>query len=295
MEFAALAGHLLLYPYGLTPEQLPALPSPSGNRNTTAPPAAGSRTGTPAGEPRPHCAHLPEPGGESFSASEPDYSPVVLLHGLIDNRSVFTLLRQNLLRHGWTRVHCVNYSPLTSDIRYAAADLGYQVERIRAAYGGERVAVIGHSLGGLIGRYYVQRLAGDEHVHSLITLGTPHSGTHLARLPHLLPIVRQMRPGSSLLTELRAPAPGCRTRFTSIRGGLDELVLPGSSARIEHPDLAVRNLLVPRVGHLALPVHYGTMALVREALATGYPTAPAARAPRREAAPDRPAEATGAA
>ena len=47
--------------------------------------------------------------------------------------------------------------------------------------GYERIHVIGHRLGGLIARYFVQRLGGDAQVHTLVTLGTPHQGTQLAR------------------------------------------------------------------------------------------------------------------
>ncbi|WP_324274364.1 esterase/lipase family protein [Blastococcus brunescens] len=36
--------------------------------------------------------------------------------------------------------------------------------------------VVGHSLGGLIARYHVQRQGGDRRVESLVTLGTPHEG-----------------------------------------------------------------------------------------------------------------------
>ena len=53
-------------------------------------------------------------------------------------------------------------------------------------------------MGGLVARYYVQRLGGDVRVHTLVTLGTPHGGTLPARLfPH--PLVRQLRPGSDVV------------------------------------------------------------------------------------------------
>ena len=55
--------------------------------------------------------------------------------------------------------------------------------------------LIGHSLGGLIARYYVQCLGGDERVHTLVTLGTPHGGTATAYL-RARPAGRQLRPGS---------------------------------------------------------------------------------------------------
>ena len=48
--------------------------------------------------------------------------------------------------------------------------------------GAQQVHVVGHSLGGLVARYHVQRLSGDARVHTLVALGTPHQGTMAAYL-----------------------------------------------------------------------------------------------------------------
>ncbi|MFN2538174.1 MAG: lipase family alpha/beta hydrolase [Mycobacteriales bacterium] len=180
-------------------------------------------------------------------------TPIVLVHGLVDNRSIFALLRRALRRRGFGRVMTLNYSPLTQDVRTVAERLGALIERTCEETGYERVHVIGHSLGGLIARYYVQRLGGDARVHMLCTLGSPHAGTWAARL---IPqrIVRQLRPGSELLQELEAPAPGIRTRFVAFWSDLDQLVVPKRSARIDHPDLSARNVLLRGVGHMSLPI-----------------------------------------
>jgi pimeloyl-ACP methyl ester carboxylesterase len=259
VEAAALASHLLLYPCGLQQESWP-LRRPSCEHPPAA--RAGDLAQTPAEAP----------------GAAPGHAPVLLLHGLVDNRSVFALLRRSLHRNGWQHVHALNYSPLTLDIRSAAVLLGRHVRHTRRIYGGERVAVIGHSLGGLIARYYTQCLGGDEHVHTVVTLGTPHQGTHAARLPSVLPIVRQLRPGSDLLADLSAPAPGVSTRYVAIWGDLDQLVLPQRNARIEHPDLDATNVLIPGVGHLTLPMHPRCGQAVRDAL-SAYRAAPAPPAP----------------
>jgi pimeloyl-ACP methyl ester carboxylesterase len=179
-------------------------------------------------------------------------TPIVLVHGVIDNRAIFTLLKRRLRRKGFGTVVTVNYSPITNDIRRAARALATEIEAIVALTGYERVHVIGHSLGGLIARYYVQRYGGDERVHTLVTLGTPHTGSLHA---HLLPvrICRQLRPGSELMAELALPAPGCRTRFVAYWSDLDQVILPHVSARLEHPDLSVRNVAVHDYGHLSIP------------------------------------------
>jgi triacylglycerol lipase len=180
-------------------------------------------------------------------------TPILLVHGLVDNRSVFTLLRRTLRRRGFGRVLTVNYSPFTTDVRAAAAELAELVERTCEETGYERVHVVGHSLGGLVARYYVQRMGGDARVHTLCTLGTPHEGTWAA---HLLPtrLVRQLRPGSDVLAELAEPAPGIRTRFVAFWSDLDQLIVPKRSARLDHPDLPVRNVLLRGVGHMSLPI-----------------------------------------
>jgi pimeloyl-ACP methyl ester carboxylesterase len=180
-------------------------------------------------------------------------TPILLVHGMVDNRSVFTLLRRGLRRRGFGRVHTLNYSLLTSDIRRAARDLADEVEALADETGYERIHVVGHSMGGLIARYYVQRLGGDERVHTLVTLGTPHSGTLPARLLPT-PLCRQLRPDSDLVAELAEPSAGCRTRFVAYWSDLDHMILPQGNARLTHPDLTARNELVRGVGHLSLPI-----------------------------------------
>lgn len=197
-------------------------------------------------------------------------TPIVLVHGIFDNRSIFTLLRRGLHRRGFGSTYALNYSPLTDDIRLVSARLRSLVSHVCEETGHERVHVIGHSLGGLIGRYLVQRLGGDEHVHTLVTLGTPHAGTLPA---HIVPLelTRQMRTDSDLIAELAEPAPQCRTRFLAVWSDIDQLVIPQANARIDHPDLRARNVLVRGVGHLSLPVDgrvikeiAGTLALLDE-------------------------------
>ncbi|RPF35708.1 triacylglycerol lipase [Streptomyces sp. TLI_185] len=235
LELAILAGHLLLYPSGVAQER----------RGPSAP--------------------LPSPDGAAQLPTGTN-PPVVLLHGFIDNRSVFVLLRRSLAQHGRQQVESLNYSPLTCDIRTAAELLSRHIEEICERTGSRQIDIVGHSLGGLIARYYVQRLGGDIRVRTLVTLGTPHSGTRVVPLANAHPIVRQMRPGSELLEELTRPAPGCRTHFVSFWSDLDHLMDPLETACIDHPDLMVQNVRVSGIGHLALPVHPAVATGIRQAL-----------------------------
>jgi len=234
-EIAWVAAHLAMYPLGITKEK-----ARGGGREELT---------------RFSLADLPpvQRGlliGDVVAAG----TPIILVHGLVDNRSIFTLLRRTLRRRGFGRILTLNYSPFTQDVRSVATRLGTLVEEICEETGYERVHVIGHSLGGVVARYYVQRLGGDARVHTLCTLGSPHAGTYAARL---LPqgVVAQLRPGSELMQELAEPAPGCRTRFVAFWSDLDHVIVPQRSAEIAHPDLIVRNVPLRGVGHMSLPIH----------------------------------------
>lgn len=247
VETAWLSAHLTMYPLGLLRERERSQGAYAHYRTETL-----------------------SPNQRSLVVSDMTAAgtPILLLHGMLSNRSAFTVLRRALRRRGFGVVHGVNYSLLTAlngDVRRAAHELRGHVDRLRERTGSERVHVIGHSLGGLIARYYVQRLGGDDAVHTLATLGTPHRGTAAAGL---LPtrLTRQLRPGSELLTELEAPAPHCRTRFLVVYSHLDQLIVPQRNARLDHPDLRVNTLELRDVGHLSLPIHSRTVHWVATSL-----------------------------
>lgn len=230
VEAAWITAHLAMYPLGVVEEQLRL----QQERNSID--------------------HLPPAQrGLLVGDVEAAGTPIVLVHGIFDNRSIFTLLRRGLHRRGFGSTYAFNYSALTADIRAVSQRLGTLIEQVCDETGHDRVHVVGHSLGGLVGRYLVQRLGGDERVHTLVTLGTPHAGTIPARIVPI-ELARQMRVDSDLIAELAEPAPGCRTRFLAVWSDIDQLVIPQAHARIDHPDLRARNVLVPGVGHLSLPV-----------------------------------------
>lgn len=236
VEVAYTAVHLSLYPWGLVDEVL-----------------------RPAGTFAHHRTEALSPAQRSLVVSDMESSttPVLLVHGIVDNRSIFALLARALRRRGFGVVHAINFSVLTAvtgDIREAARDLGHHVERLCASTGSDRVHIVGHSLGGLIARYYVQRCGGDARVDTLVTLGTPHEGSLVA---HFLPPTRvplQLQPGSDLLRELEEPAPDCRTRFLAVWSRQDQLIVPQRAARLTHPDLQVTEIELEHVGHLSMTI-----------------------------------------
>ena len=198
--------------------------------------------------------HLPPvQRGLLVSNVEAAGTPILLVHGIVSNRSIFTLLRRGLTRRGFSNVFAMNYLTVSNDVRAAAAGLSVEVERVVEETGFERIHIIGHSLGGLIARYYVTRLGGDARVHTLITLGTPHEGSYAAyAVPTTL--MQQMRPGSHLMRELARPVRGCRTRFISYWSDNDWAIQPQRNASLRHRDLRARNIKLHGAGHLTLPM-----------------------------------------
>jgi pSer/pThr/pTyr-binding forkhead associated (FHA) protein len=59
------------------------------------------------------------------------------------------------------------------DVRISARQLGQLVENLPAT---QPIIIIGHSLGTMVSRYYVERLGGHKHVERLILMGGPHKG-----------------------------------------------------------------------------------------------------------------------
>ncbi len=242
-ELAWVAAHAALYPLGIRPERAAREHGPRRIDDLS-----------------------PQHRGLLAHGTAAAATPVLLVHGMVDNRSIFALLARALRRCGFGQVRTLNYSVFTSDVRAAAAELGRTVERLCAETGYERVHVVAHSLGGVIARYHVQRQGGDARVHTLVTLGSPHGGTAAARMLPLR-LCRQLRPDSDVIAELAEPAPGCRTRFLAVWSDLDQLIYPKSSARIEHPDLDAASVLVSGVGHMSLPAAPQVARAVTRALA----------------------------
>lgn len=86
----------------------------------------------------------------------------------------------------------------TNTIAENAAILGEYIENVKAATGAEQVDLIAHSMGGLISRYYVDRVMDERDVAQLIMLGSPQRGTACANLPAAaglqLPATLELRP-----------------------------------------------------------------------------------------------------
>jgi triacylglycerol lipase len=178
-------------------------------------------------------------------------TPVILVHGYGHNRSGWFVIERYLRAAGFANIATLNYNPLVLDVPRLADRLGRRIDAIRHHTGAERVHVVGHSLGGIILRWYVQEAGGDETVDTAVTIASPHRGTTLAVVPFGR-TASQLRPDSWLVKRLAATARPSPVRWIAYYSNLDILVQPGNSAMITHPALAATNVLVKDEGHLSI-------------------------------------------
>jgi pimeloyl-ACP methyl ester carboxylesterase len=178
--------------------------------------------------------------------------PVLVIHGYLATKGSVHLLEEHLAKRGHI-VMSFRFGPINlGDIRNSAGLVARKVESIIAQTGVSHVDIVGHSMGGLVGLYYVKRLGGRHRVRRLVLLGTPTQGTWSALLglftaPLGLASL-QLLPGSPFLQELtEAPLPK-GVDVVSI-GATRDWLAPVTSTVLE----GVRHIALP-TGHSGLLV-----------------------------------------
>ena len=185
---------------------------------------------------------------------------MLLVHGFLATPRIVGSLAARLSRLGYCP-HRVDLGGLfgrfnTRPIEELARVVADRIEQLARDHRCDRIDLVGHSEGGLIGRYYVQKLDGAHRVRHLVTLGTPHRGTpwaHSAYLVrHVLPSLSQMAPGSPLLRNLDDDGFPISVRLTSVYSRRDSLCPPMSCLLEVSGAPHLKNVEVMRGGHLDL-------------------------------------------
>jgi triacylglycerol esterase/lipase EstA (alpha/beta hydrolase family) len=188
--------------------------------------------------------------------------PVILLHGLAMTQTSWIWFGRRLARRGFQPIYATTYNSWRT-VRLSARHLRDFVERVCACEDVEEVDIVAHSMGGVVARYYIERLGGAARIGRLVTIASPHRGTVLARIG-LVPSVVDIADGSPLYAELGPPHP--TVRYTSIWSRADSLVVPASSSSIA-PEGVDR--IFDGLGHLSLLVSPRVLDAVAEALDAG--------------------------
>ena len=184
---------------------------------------------------------------------------VVFIHGLVCNRGVWMPWLKKLT-HSRRAFVAVSLMPVFGSIdRYVDA-IDQAVRKVTLATG-KPPLVVCHSMGGLAVRAWLRARPGaDARVHHIITIGSPHQGTWLSRLPFPRN-VQQMAIASDWLKKLESAEPASRYRvFTCYYSNCDNIVFPASTATLPGAD----NRHIPGIAHVALAFD---QTVIRESLA----------------------------
>lgn len=155
-------------------------------------------------------------------------NPVLLLHGIWDTGAIFNEMARQLKVRGHA-VYTLDLEPNNGDapLEYLAAQVATFADQ---TFKNQPFDLVGFSMGGIVGRYYMQRLGGIERVDRFITLSSPHNGTLVAH-GSFCSAGLQMRPNSAFLRGLNCDlAQLNQVNFTSIWTPLDAMIVPASSS-----------------------------------------------------------------
>ena len=171
-------------------------------------------------------------------------NPVLLVHGINDTGAIFQKMAPCLTHLGWS-VYDLDLLPSNGDI--GLDELGEQVANcVETTFAPEQpIDLVGFSMGGIVSRYYIQRLRGIDRVQRFITLASPHHGTWMAYLSQR-PGCLQMRPDSLFLHQLNQDAVMLeRLNFTTIWTPFDLMIQPANSSQMQ----VGQNVQVPVLTH----------------------------------------------
>lgn len=154
-------------------------------------------------------------------------TPVLFLHGLFVNQACWFWFKRRLQQQGFNNFATMNLSSWHSE-EVLTELVAKRVDELRHQLGVNKVHLVGHSMGGMIARNYIQLRGGNDKVDQLVCLGTPHQGSKLATFS-MNPLGKLLIPNSDFLQRLNsAPIPE-DLKLTNIYTNKDNMVLPNSN------------------------------------------------------------------
>jgi len=207
--------------------------------------------------------------------------PVVLVHGLASNAATWAEytkqggylaalgLRGFAVGDGQAEGAMLMGDPSqplkqTKTIAQNAEELARYIAGVKRATGAQTVDLVAHGMGGIVSRYYIDRLMGDRDVAQLIMLGAPHGGTSCANLPaslgFYLPATLELRPaylaevfnrqitrrhgvpfhllaGNPIIESFKAPCTATPSDLAVGRPSVAAIAAPTSDSPLLHADM----------------------------------------------------------
>ena len=154
---------------------------------------------------------------------------VLLVHGINDSAKSMQWMKRRLEANGW-QVYAISLKPNNASVPFDV--MARQLDSFVTATfpAGEKFDLVAFSMGGLVSRYYIQKMGGHRRVRRFVTISTPNHGTLWAWLSGR-PGVKQMRPGSDMLQDLNGDVSKLvPLDYTSVYTPLDLSIVPAMSS-----------------------------------------------------------------
>lgn len=207
---------------------------------------------------------LAAPADAPGATAKPTALPVLLVHGYVCNHRVWDDMALALRQAGHP-VLAISLEPLFASIDGYAAQLERAASTLLAQTDARQLAVVGHSMGGLVIRAWLRTLDNVQlqRVARIVTLGSPHQGTRIAAVS-LTPNGAQMAWHSPWLQALeRSEDSPRRALMRCAISAHDNVVYPQREQVL--PGVPVTEF--QGLGHLQMCLDRGVIDWVRQQLA----------------------------
>ena len=131
--------------------------------------------------------------------------PIVLIHGLWNTADIFKSLTRKLdsysinyfaptLKHDFGKVSIIDLTKILNELIINKYGLHQEID------------LLGFSMGGIIGSYWLKYYEGNKRIKKFISVGSPHKGTLTAQIVprFLLKGISEMKINSKLLSDIYA-------------------------------------------------------------------------------------------
>lgn len=161
-------------------------------------------------------------------------TPVVFVHGYTGNASNWVTGMSVFQLNGWSSssLFAYEYNSYGNNVTNAQG-LATFVNNVKARTGASKVAIVNHSMGGLVSQYYLKVLGGNTSVSHLASIAGANHGTTFASACLVYVTCQQMYPGSSFISQITSgdETPG-NTKYATWYSACDGVIIPYTSTRL---------------------------------------------------------------
>lgn len=170
----------------------------------------------------------------SAAPSTATSTPVVFVHGYSGNASNWATAMGVFELDGWSasNLFAYEYNSYGDNITNAQG-LATFVDNVKAKTGASKVAIVNHSMGGLVSQYYLKVLGGNTSVSYLASIAGANHGTTYAAACLIYTTCQQMYPGSSFIARITSgdETPG-DTKYATWYSACDGVIIPYTSTEL---------------------------------------------------------------